>query len=67
MPAQPLLDQQTILILLDEFAERGFSEIEVDLLIVRHGPVDLDMLQACKQAHPVFQHIVAGGRASGDR
>lgn len=43
------------MILLDELAERGLSSAEVDLVIVRQGPVDLDMLQHCKRMHPAFR------------
>ncbi|WP_048648673.1 hypothetical protein [Nitratireductor soli] len=54
MPAQPLIDQFTIFMLLDELAGLGLSDAEVDLLIVRQGPVDLDLLQECKRLHPAF-------------
>ena len=54
MPAQPLINRFTILKLLDELAHLGVSNTEVDVLVVRLGPVDLDLLQECKHAHPAF-------------
>lgn len=42
MPARPLIDKALILRLLDELAEYGLSEEEVDRTLVRDGPVDLD-------------------------
>lgn len=55
MPAQPLVDYDIIIKLLDEYADLGMKGNEVDIIIVRHGPVDLDLLQLCKQNHPAFE------------
>ncbi|WP_162129851.1 hypothetical protein [Nitratireductor aquibiodomus] len=54
MPAKPLIDHVSICRLLDEMAELGFSSAEVDIMLVRQGAVDLDVLQECKRNHPVF-------------
>src|SRR5690606_22133578 len=54
MPARPLIDKAIIMRLLDEFAEYGLSEEEIDVALVRDGPVDLDLLAECKREHPYF-------------
>lgn len=54
MPARPLIDKALILRLLDELAEYGLSEEEVDRTLVRDGSVDLDLLAECKREHPYF-------------
>ncbi|MCV0381792.1 hypothetical protein [Nitratireductor sp.] len=54
MPAKPLTDHYSIEVLLDEMAQQGHSSAEVDILMVRQGPVDLDLLQDCKRNHPFF-------------
>ena len=54
MPARPLTNKMLIMRLLDELAEYGLSEEEVDRTLVRDGPVDLDLLAECKQQHPFF-------------
>lgn len=54
MPARPLIDKALIMRLLDELAEYGLSDEEVDRTLVRDGPVDLDLLAECKQEHPFF-------------
>ncbi|UUP19100.1 hypothetical protein [Nitratireductor thuwali] len=43
-----------ILKLLDESIALGLQEEELDILLVRHGPVDLDLLEECKGMHPGF-------------
>ncbi|WP_157188110.1 hypothetical protein [Nitratireductor pacificus] len=55
MPTKPLIERQVILALLDELAESGLSATELDVVITRHGPVDLDLLQECKSIHPKFR------------
>lgn len=58
MPARPLIDKALIIRLLDELAEYGLSDEEVDCTLVRDGPVDLDLLAECKREHPFFNgHI----------
>ncbi|WP_163273135.1 hypothetical protein [Chelativorans alearense] len=64
MPALPLIDKAMILCLLDELAERGLSEKDVDWALVRAGPVDLDLLAECKREHPHFNPSCARGDAS---
>ncbi|MCT7373948.1 hypothetical protein [Chelativorans salis] len=64
MPARPLIDKAMILCLLDELAERGLSEKDVDRALVRDGPVDLDLLAECKREHPHFNPSHARGNAS---
>lgn len=59
MPARPLIDKALIMRLLDELAEYGLSDEEVDLTLVRDGPVDLDLLAECKQEHPFFSGQLA--------
>ena len=54
MPARPLIDKALIMHLLDELAEYGLSDEDVDLTLVRDGPVDLDLLAECKRMHPFF-------------
>ncbi len=54
MPAKPLIDPDTIFLLLDEMAELGYTSAEVDIMLVRQGAVDLDILQECKRNHPFF-------------
>ncbi|MFC5584395.1 hypothetical protein ACFPOD_04670 [Nitratireductor kimnyeongensis] len=54
MPAKPLIDRDTIFLLLNEMAELGYSSAEVDIMLVRQGAVDLDILQECKREHPAF-------------
>jgi len=54
MPARPLIDKALIMRLLDELAEYGLSDEEVDRTLVRDGPVDLDLLAECKREHPFF-------------
>jgi len=54
VPAKPLTDHASIFLLLDEMAEHGYSSAEVDILLVRQGPVDLDILGECKRNHPAF-------------
>ncbi|WP_292899258.1 hypothetical protein [Nitratireductor sp.] len=54
MPAKPLIDHDTIYLLLDEMAELGYSSAEVDIMLVRQGAVDLDVLRECKSNHPAF-------------
>lgn len=54
MPARPLIEKTMIMRLLDELAGYGLSEEDVDLTLVRDGPVDLDLLAECKREHPYF-------------
>ncbi|EKF40047.1 hypothetical protein NA8A_22918 [Nitratireductor indicus C115] len=62
MPAQPLVDYDIIIKLLDEYADLGMTGNEVDIIIARHGPVDLDLLQFCKRNHPAFERGMRKGR-----
>ncbi|MFC6490758.1 hypothetical protein [Nitratireductor sp. GCM10026969] len=55
MPASPLIDKTIILRLLDELAELGLCEEDMDMTLVRDGPVDLDLLEECKREHPYFK------------
>ncbi|WP_159589788.1 hypothetical protein [Chelativorans xinjiangense] len=64
MAALPLIDKAMILCLLDELAERGLSEKDVDWALVRDGPVDLDLLAECKREHPHFSPSCTRGNAS---
>lgn len=54
MPARPLTDKAMIMRLLDEFAAQSLDEEEIDRMLVRDGPVDLDLLAECKREHPYF-------------
>jgi len=66
MPAHPLVDKALIMRLLDELAEYRLSDEEVDLTLVRDGPVDLDLLAECKREHP-FYGRQAATPPNGDR
>lgn len=59
MPARPLIDKMLIMHLLDELAEYGLSDEDVDLTLVRDGPVDLDLLVECKRMHPFFNGSIS--------
>src|SRR5690606_36909143 len=54
MPARPLIDKMLIMRLLDELVEYGLSDEEIEITLVRDGPVDLDLLAECKREHPAF-------------
>lgn len=58
MPARPLVDKALIMRLLDELADYNLSDEQVDLTLVRDGPVDLDLLAECKREHPYYGRIV---------
>lgn len=66
MPAQPLVDYDIIIKLLNEYADLGMTGNEVDIVIARHGPVDLDLLQLCKRNHPAFERSM-GKKRKGRR
>jgi len=66
MPALPLVDKAIIMRLLDELAEYRLSDEEVDLTLVRDGPVDLDLLAECKREHPFYGgYSAAQSKAQG--
>ncbi|WP_336055886.1 hypothetical protein [Nitratireductor sp. CH_MIT9313-5] len=54
LPIKPLTDKTIMLRILDDFAGLGICEEQLDEALVRHGPVDLDLLAECKREHPYF-------------
>lgn len=67
MPARPLIDKPLIMRLLDELMEYGLSDEEIDITLVRDGPVDLDLLAECKREHPSFYRHLYQNAPSGER
>lgn len=61
MAIRRLTEKEAIQRLVDRMVEFGFPAAEVDQLIVRQGPVDLDMLEECKRKH-LGQATSGGGR-----
>ncbi|WP_367715897.1 hypothetical protein AB2N04_17505 [Nitratireductor sp. GISD-1A_MAKvit] len=60
MPAKPLIDVPSISVLIDEMVKQGYSSAEIDIILVRQGPVDLDLVQECKLKHSALQNASRG-------